>query len=261
MTKNKSKIKAPADIEILRAGGKKLAHILAALAASAKAGVTTRELDQLARELIAREGGEPAFLNYRPVGARSPFPAALCVSVNDEVVHGIPGDRVLATGDLVGLDLGLKYQSLYTDMAITVPVGAVTSEAMALLEVTQRALEAGIAEVRAGKTTGDLGYAIASIRRSGQMQYGIVSDLGGHGVGYRVHEPPEVPNFGERGEGVKLVSGLVIAIEPMIVLGSGQVVTADDDWTVKTKEGGLAAHFEHTVLVTDEGSEILTNLS
>ncbi len=234
-----------------------LARILSELGDAAKVGVTTGELDRLARELIAREGGEPAFLNYRPVGARTPFPAALCVSVNDEVVHGIPGDRRLEEGDIVGLDLGLKYQGLYTDMAATVPVGAITGETAKLLEVTKVALEAGIAEVRSGVTTGDLGYAIAAAIR-GQGEYGIVSELGGHGVGYRVHEPPEVPNVGERGEGAKLCAGMVIAIEPMVTQGDGWVVTAADGWTVKTKEGGLAAHFEHTVLVTDGGSEVLT---
>lgn len=257
VAKNKLSIKTPTEIEILRTGGQKLARILAELAVATVEGVTTRSLDELARDLIAREGGEPAFLNYRPAGAPSPFPAALCVSVNDEVVHGLPSNRRLKVGDIVGLDLGFKYQGLYTDMAVTVAVGEISSEAKSLLEITQQALIAGIAEVKAGATTGDLGYAIATTI-SGQSKYGMVSELGGHGVGHHVHEPPEVPNYGERGKGAKLVSGMVIAIEPMVVLGSGQVVTASDGWTVRTKEGGLAAHFEHTVLVTDAGSEILT---
>lgn len=257
MTKRKLGIKSPADIAILRQGGRELAQILATLALAVRPGITTRSLDSLARDLIRRANGEPAFLNYRLAGVPLPFPAALCVSVNDEVVHGIPGDRMLVEGDIVGLDLGLKYQGLFTDAAVTVAVGRVSDEARALIEITHTALAAGIATARTGATTGDIGYAVASsIGR--RKWYDLVRELGGHGVGFRVHEPPDVPNFGERGEGARLVSGMVIAIEPMITIGSGDIVTADDGWTVKTKQGGLAAHFEHTVLVTDGEPEILT---
>jgi methionyl aminopeptidase len=259
VTKNKLSIKSPAEIEIIRAGGRELAKILETLASAVRPGITTRSLDTLARELIHQVGGEPSFLNYRPVGTPTPFPAALCVSVNDEVVHGIPGDRVLEVGDLVGLDLGLKFQGLYTDMAVTVAVDEISTEAQALLDVTRQALSAGIAVAKAGATTGDIGFAIATAI-SDRKKYGIVTEFGGHGVGHQVHEPPEVPNVGLPGSGERLSAGLIIAIEPMIIIGSGKVITADDGWTVKTKKGGLSAHFEHTVLVTDNGGEILTPL-
>ena len=259
-------IKSPVEIELIRDGGQALAKIMGVLVSVVQPGITTRSLDSLARDLIHKVGGEPAFLHYRPAGARSPFPAALCVSVNDEVVHGIPGDRILESGDLVGLDLGLKYQGLYTDMAVTVAVGEVSAEALALLDVTRKALSAGIAVAKAGATTGDIGFAIATAIPDrlrligGQEKYGIVTEFGGHGVGHHVHEPPEIPNVGLPGSGERLIAGLVIAIEPMIIIGSGKVVTVNDGWTVKTKEGGLSAHFEHTVLVTDGEPEILTPL-
>ncbi|MEK7621869.1 MAG: type I methionyl aminopeptidase [Patescibacteria group bacterium] len=249
-------VKNDEELTRLHAGGRKLSQILATLARAARPGVTTRALDTLARELIQAADGEPAFLNYRPAGAASPFPAALCVSINDEVVHGIPGDRQLKDGDLVGLDLGLKYQGLYTDMAVTVGVGEIAPSAQALLDVTRAALIAGIAAAKSGRKTGDIGFAIA--KSVDKKQYDLVREFGGHGVGHRVHEPPEVPNVATRGTGVRLESGLVIAIEPMVTIGSAAIVTADDGWTIKTKSGALAAHFEHTVLVTDDGPEILT---
>ena len=257
VTKRKLGIKSLADIEILRAGGRELARILETLALATQPGVSTRSLDLLARDLIRRAHGEPAFLNYRPAGAPSPFPAALCVSVNDEVVHGIPGDRLLAEGDIVGLDLGLKYQGLFTDSAVTVAVGEISPAARALLDVTRVALAAGVAVARAGAATGDIGYAVAAAVDPA-AGYDLVRELGGHGVGFRVHEPPDIPNFGERGQGMKLGAGMVIAIEPMITIGNAAIITADDGWTVKTKKGGLSAHFEHTVLLTDGKPEILT---
>src|SRR3989344_271137 len=259
VTKPKPSLKSKEDIEILRSGGRKLARILVAWAQAVSEGLTTRSLDILARKLISRAGGEPAFLNYRPAGAASPFPAALCVSVNDEIVHGIPSDRILVTGDLVGLDLVLKYHGLYTDMAITVGVGEISTEAQALLQVTRQALVAGIAAARARATSGDIGTAI-SAAVSGHQKYGLVTEFGGHGVGHQVHEWPEIPNVGRRGSGVSLLPGLVIAIEPMVTIGRAAIVTAADGWTVKTKSGGLAAHFEHTVLVTAGEPEILTQL-
>ena len=255
--KRKLSIKSKADIEILQAGGRELFRIIAVIASATRPGVLARSLDTLARDLIRDARGEPAFLNYRPTGATLPFPAALCVSINDEVVHGIPSDRILVEGDLVGLDLGLKYQGLYTDMAVTVGVGEISSKARTLLHVTRTALKVGIAEARSGATTGDIGYAVtASIRNN--KGYDLVRELGGHGVGYHVHEPPDIPNFGERGNGTQLKSGMVIAIEPMVTIGDATIMTAADGWTVKTKSGGLAAHFEHTVLVTAGEPEILT---
>lgn len=257
VTKHKLGAKSEAEIEILRSGGRELSRILSAVALAVRPGVTTLSLDALARDLIRRVGGEPAFLDYRPAGAGAPFPAALCVSVNDEVVHGIPGPRTLEEGDLVSLDLGIKYRGFYTDMAVTAPVGIISPAAQTLLDVTKGALADGIAAARAGARTGDIGHAVAAAI-GGRREYGIVTEFGGHGVGYRVHEPPEIPNAARQGSGARLVPGLVIAIEPMVTLGDAAIVTANDGWTVRTRSGSLAAHFEHTVLVTEKGPEILT---
>lgn len=250
------KLKTPADIEKLRAGGRRLAQIIAELTRAVQSGVTTAELDVLAREKIKAAGGRPSFLNYQPVGAKCPFPAALCVSVNDEVVHGIPGERALIAGDIVSLDLGLEYQEMFTDMAVTVPVGKVSAMAAGLISSTASALQLGIAAVRPGARLGDIGAAIEKfVRRQG---FGLVREFGGHGVGLAVHEEPEVPNYGRAGEGPELLPGLVLAIEPMVTARDGAVAIAPDGFTVRTKDGGLAAHFEHTVLIADSGPEILT---
>lgn len=259
MKKSKNSVwqlKTPEEIEKLRAGGRRLAQIIAELTRVVQSGVTTAELDGLAREKIKAAGGRPSFLNYQPVGAKCPFPAALCVSVNDEVVHGIPGARVLVDGDLVSLDLGLEYDGMFTDMAVTVPVGKVGAPAAKLIRVTARALQLGIAAARPGARLGDIGAAIERfVRRQG---FGLVCEFGGHGVGLAVHEEPEVPNYGRAGEGPGLVPGLVLAVEPMVTARDGAVAIAPDGFTVRTKDGGLAAHFEHTVAITEQGPEILT---
>ncbi|MEK7585378.1 MAG: type I methionyl aminopeptidase [Patescibacteria group bacterium] len=250
------KLKTKAEIEILRRGGRELSRILNELTMAVAPGVTTLELDALAREKIAAIDAKPSFLNYRPVGARRPFPAALCVSVNEEVVHGIPSDRALVSGDIVTLDLGLEFEGMYTDMALTVPVGEVSTEARRLITVTAEALKRGVAAARPGGRLGDLGAAIeAYVLAQG---FDLVRDFGGHGVGFRVHEEPEVPNYGTKGKGEKLVSGLVIAIEPMVVVGEATVSTMPDGYTVKTRDGSLAAHFEQTVAITERGVEVLT---
>lgn len=249
------RLKTPLEIERLATGGALLAAILDQLCGEARAGVTPRQLDARARELTAAAGVRPSFLNYAPKGSR-PYPAALCVSVNHAVVHGLPNDVPLAEGDVAGIDLGLVYEGLYLDSARTVGVGRVSQEAQRLMAVTREALQRGMAQARAGQTIGDIGAAVQSyVEANG---YSVVRALVGHGVGFAVHEDPRVPNFGTPGSGIRLAEGLVIAIEPMVTVGGAEVVTADDGWTVQTKGGGLAAHEEHMVAVTKSGPRILT---
>lgn len=200
-------------------------------------------------------------LDQHPVpGASRPFPASLCVSINDEIVHGIPNEhpKILKEGDIVSIDLGLRHGNLITDHAITVPVGKVSPEAKKLLEVTKKSLEVAIAAAKPGKKTGDIGYAIEKyVRPHG---FGIVEELAGHGVGYSVHEDPFVPNFGVPNEGAPLRPGMVLAIEPMLTLGGPNIVVDKDGYTILTEDGTLAAHFEHTIVITEKGAEILTVL-
>jgi len=245
--------------KILREGGRRLAYILSETAKTVGPGVSTKKLDILAHKLIREGGDEPAFLNYQPDGAKYPYPASLCVSVNDEVVHGIPSEkRILKEGDTVSLDLGLKHRNLFTDMAITVPVGNVDAEARRLLKATREALEKGISAARIGNRVGDVSYAIESFVRP--HGYGIVEVLSGHGVGRKIHEDPYVPNFGKPGTGPKLEVRMVIAIEPMINLGTKNVILEKDGYTFRTADGKKSAHFEHTILITESGPEILTKI-
>ena len=253
-------IKTPEEIEILREGGKRLATVLNSVKDIVKPGISTKDLDRYAEKLIREMGDTPAFLKYRPVGAKTPFPASLCVSVNDEVVHGIPREnKILQDGDIVSIDLGIQHKKLFTDMAMTVPVGNISDASKKLLTVTQRALEAGISEARAGNHIGDISYAIERYIKS-QGQYGIVEELAGHGVGKAIHEDPYVPNFGKKGTGAELVAGMVIAIEPMVNNGTRAIVVAPDDWTICTADGKRSAHFEHTILITEGEPEILTKI-
>lgn len=253
-------IKTPEEIEILREGGRRLATILHKVKEKVKAGVTTKELDIYAEELIRQGGDEPAFLNYRPEGATRPFPASLCVSVNDEVVHGIPSKkRILKEGDVVSLDLGLKHKGLFTDMALTVAVGKSSAEAAKLLKVTEEALKVAINAAQPGFKTGDVGHAVESFVKA-KGKYGIVDVLSGHGVGRHIHEDPYIPNFGKAGTGEKLVPGMVIALEPMLNVGTKNVVLENDGYTFRTADGKPSAHFEHTILITEAGPEILTKI-
>ena len=253
-------IKTPEDIKILREGGKRLAAIRDALARFVRVGLSSQEVENRARELFAESGGEPSFFNYKSKKSEKPFPASTCISVNDAIVHGLPSEAVVfKEGDVVGIDVGLKYKGLFTDTAVTVPIGAVTQEAQTLLEVTKKSLDVGIAAVRAGATTGDIGYAIEQFVKT-RNNYGIVRTLAGHGVGYIVHEEPHIPNFGKKGAGVVLKAGMVIAIEPMLTLGGEKLVLDPDGFTFRTADGSLSAHCEHTVVVTETGSEILTHL-
>lgn len=254
-------LKSKEDIQILREGGKHHAQIMQELIAMVRPGLVTSELNTTLDKLIAEKGDTAAILNYQPHGADRPYPASICVSVNDEVVHGIPTENpiTLKEGDIVSLDFGLTHKGLITDMAVTVPVGKISRELEDLLATTKSALIAGIKAAKGGKRVGDIGSAIELVGLS--KKYGIVEDLAGHGVGYAVHEEPFVPNYGEPGKGEILKPGTVIAIEPMFNLGSRHVVLdKKDGYTYRTKDGKPSAHFEHTVLITKGDAEILTLL-
>jgi len=258
-------IKTPKEMEIMRQAGKILAIVLKELALAAKPGVSTAELNELAERLIAENGALPAFRGYAPSPGDTPFPTTLCTSINREVVHApaLPG-RLLREGDVLCLDLGLKYPAdqsgLFVDAALTVGVGKITSEAKRLIEVTRESLEVGVNQVKPGNFIHDIAKAVQG--RVEGAGFSVVRDLVGHGVGKRVHEPPRVPNFWDGDEApVELKKGMTICIEPMVCAGSAAVRTKrDDGWTVETVDCSLAAHFEHTIAVTDEGHEILTKL-
>lgn len=254
------RIKTKKDIKTLREGGKRHAFIIAKIVEKTVAGVSTRELDDLAVKLIKEGGDKAAFLGYKPRGAKRPFPASLCVSVNDAVVHGIPNenDYILKEGDIVSLDLGLQHDGLVTDMAVTVAVGKIDAEAERLLKITKEALMKGIEKARPGNTTGHIGEAIQN--HVYPQGFGIVEELAGHGVGYDVHEDPYVPNYGKAGEGEKLLPGMVLAIEPIINEGSKKLKIDKDGYTYRTVDGKRSAHFEHTVLITETGNELLTKV-
>ena len=250
------KLKSPEDIERLAEGGAILARILDELEERAVVGAIPQELDQLAQQRIKEAGCTPAFLNYAP-GNHEPFPAALCLSVNAGIVHGLPGDTPLADGDLVGLDLGLVYQdAYYLDSARSKVVGTGSPETNELIAVTKKSLELGIGQAVPGSTTGDIGHAVQQyVEGEG---FSVITQLVGHGVGFEVHEPPQVPNYGRPGTGDTLEEGLVIAIEPMVTTGDPAVTTGDDGWTVAVASGAVGAHQEHTVAVTAAGPRILT---
>lgn len=251
------KLKTPQEIETLAAGGKILAQILAELSRAAKPGVTSQEIDELARELMKKHGVKSSFLGYESRG-HEPYPAVTCVSVNEGVVHGIPSKRKFESGDLVGLDCGIIYEGMFLDAARTVPIGEVSPEALALLEVTREALRLGIKQARPGNKIGDISEAIQTyIEDHG---FGVVTQLVGHGVGYEVHEEPQVPNFGKAGTGPKIETGLVIAIEPMVTAGRPHVITGKDGWTIETADKSLSAHEEDTVAVMSKGPLVLTRV-
>jgi methionyl aminopeptidase len=243
-------VKSPAELAIMIEGGKRLAAILEVLVFHTDPGVTTGELDQIARGLFKDIGGEPTFLGFHG------YPASICVSVNDEVVHGIPGSRVIRDSDVVGLDVGLRYQGFCTDTATTVIVGQSSPAVEKLVEVTEDALFAGIDQVKPGARIGDISAAIEAIIQP--HRYGIVRDLAGHGIGRDQWEEPSIHNFGQPGSGPILKEGMTIAIEPMVTLGSGKVIQLEDEWTIATADHSVAAHFEHTVAVTKDGYQILT---
>lgn len=238
------------EIEKIRRSGRATAAALDALIKAVTVGATTKEIDAYAEELIRKQGGEPAFLGYNG------FPGSVCASLNEEVVHGLPANRRLVEGDLLKIDIGARVEGWYADMACTVPVGAVSQQARALVDTTRSALQAGIAAVRPGGHVSDIGNAVQAVVEA--AGFSVVRALVGHGVGARLHEEPPVPNFGKRGQGPILKPGMVLAIEPMVNVGGWRVRTQPDGWTVVTEDGSLSAHFEHTVAITAGGCEILT---
>ncbi len=249
-------IKTKEQIDILRQGGKRLAEVVHKVSQKALPGVTTDELDTYAYELIVSMGDKPAFLNYKPEGAPYAFPKTLCISVNDEVVHGIPGEKVLKNGDIVSIDCGINHGGLFTDHAVTVVVGETTKESYRLIEAATLSLEAGIEAIVPGARIGDISSAIEKVIKP--YKFGIIKELAGHGVGVKIHEDPYIPNYGKAGTGLVLKPGMVIAIEPMINIGKQSITIARDGWTIKTKDRSRSAHMEHTVLITETGAEILT---
>ncbi len=250
------KLKNESDIKHLRESGKRLARALRLTAAEVRPGITTRYLNDFFHKLVVEAGDEPAFLHYQPFGAEYPYPGSVCISVNDEVVHGIGGeDRVLKEGDIVGIDGGIKHKGMISDAALTVPVGAIGEEEAELIRVTKEALMAGIRAAVAGRYVNDISKAIEA---AVPKKYGIVKILSGHGVGYKVHEEPYVPNFDDKVKGPRLVPGLVLAIEPMINLGTDEVILLPDGYTFVTADGKKSAHFEHSILNTEGKPEILT---
>lgn len=254
------KYKTEEEIAIMREGGKIHARILKEVAKKVKPGVKTDELNTYAEQLIDEAGCTASFLGYQPEGTKRPYPAALCVSINEEIVHGIPNDgneRILFEGDIVTLDLGLTYKNFITDAAITVPVGKIDKKTQELVSATKEALDRAIAAMRLHGHIGDIGDAVLQVAK--KHGFGIVEGLSGHGVGYSVHEEPFVPNKSKRGEGPELKKGLVIAIEPMFSLGSRDIKRLSDGYTYITRDKSLSAHFEHTVAVGYDGKiEILT---
>ena len=253
-------IKTKEEIEILREGGKRLAFILEEVGKATKAGVSTLDLDNLAQKLVKEGGDKAAFLNFKPVGANRAYPATICISINDEIVHGIPNEnpKIIKDGDIVSLDMGLNHKGLFTDSAITVGVGEVDEAGKNLIENTKRSLYEGINAVKENKHVRDISYAIERYARPKHL--GIVEELCGHGVGYKVHEDPYIPNYCLESKGEKLKAGMVLAIEPMLNEGSKHITLDADGWTYRTADGKRSAHFEHTVVVTKDGVEILTQL-
>lgn len=250
-------LKSEAEIATMREAGRIVANTLAAVAAAAQVGVRLIDLDALAAELIASGGAKPSFLNYHPAWAPTPYPGVLCLSVNDVVVHGIPGRQVLAEGDLLSVDCGAYIDGYHGDAAITVAIGEIDEAARRLSDATAEALAAGIAAARVGARIGDISYAVETVAR--KAGYGLPDGLGGHGVGTAMHEDPPVPNTGEANRGLPLREGLVIAIEPMLIEGGGsRCRTLPDGWSIATADGSRAAHFEHTVAVTADGPVVLT---
>ena len=250
--------KTEEEIAIMREGGKIHARILKEVAKKVKPGVKTDELNSYTEKLIDEAGCTASFLGYQPYDVPKPYPASLCVSINEEIVHGIPNERgkLLFEGDIVSLDLGLTYQNFITDAALTVPVGKVSKEAEVLIQATKEALDRGIKAMHLHGHIGDIGNAI--MQAAVKYDFGIIEGLSGHGVGYSVHEEPLVPNRANRGEGPELREGLVIAIEPMFSLGGRDIKRLSNGYTYITRDKSLSAHFEHTVAVTKNGIEVLT---
>ncbi len=246
----KTQIKTPEEIENMRQSGRILAEILQIVADATQPGVTTAQLDGLAAEELKKRKAKAAFLGYNG------FPASICISINNEIVHGIPGEKVVQDGDLVGLDFGVEFNGMITDSAVTVPVGKVSPAAQKLLTFTQKALTDAIGILKDGVRVGSIGAQIEATLEEGGLK--VIDVLGGHGVGHTVHEDPFIANFGTKGTGQALKAGMTIALEPIASLSTHETHLADDSWTYVTEDGSLSAQFEHTILITEDGAEILT---
>ena len=246
--------KSAREITLMREGGRILAEVVARLRALAKAGTSTLEIDEAVEAFIGERGAKPAFKGYRG------FPATVCISINEEVVHGIPSPRRrLKEGDIVGFDLGCIVEGYYADCAVTLPIGEIPTAVQKLLDVTRESLELAIQECRPDRRLSDVSHAVQ--RHVEAHGFGVVRSFVGHGIGRALHEEPQVPNFGEPGRGPRLRPGMVLAIEPMVTMGNYEVRVLDDGWTAVTTDGSLAAHFEHTIAVTESGPEVLTTLN
>jgi len=245
-------LKSAEEIEKMRKSGQIAAQISQKLTEKVKIGVTTEELDRVASTLIKMHKARPAFLGFRG------FPASICTSVNAQIVHGIPGSYRLREGDIISLDFGVVHQGYYSDMAMTLPVGSISEDAQRLIEVTRSALVSGISQMVPGNRLYDISSAIQECAESNG--FSVVRDLVGHGIGQKMHEEPQIPNFGKKSTGPYLKAGMVFALEPMVNMGGYEIRTLDDHWTVVTADGSLSCHFEHTVAITDNGPEILTEL-
>lgn len=247
-----TRVKTPAEIESIRISGKMLATVLELMRKNTGVGAVPKELAAKAAKELKSLGGKPAFLNYHG------FPSVICISVNEEVVHGIPNDRELQEGDIISYDFGVNYQGMITDSAITVPAGQLSPEVDKLVKVTKESLHTGLNQLRDGCRVGDIGAAVQKVLADNKL--GNVRDLVGHGVGHELHEDPNIPNYGTKNTGPTLLAGMTIAVEPMATLGTDDVVIDEDGWTVVTADNSISAHFEHTVLVTRNGHEIITTL-
>lgn len=246
------------ELEILRIGAKKLASILSQIKKEVRPGIKTKELDKLARELILKAGAKPAFLGYQPKNAREGYPATLCICINEEIVHGLPGERIIQEGDLVSLDLGLNYQEYFSDMAITLGMGEIDKKGERLIKTAKDGLDFAILKIKPGIKTGELGYFIQSfVEKRG---FAVIKELVGHGIGKTPQEFPYLPNWGKPGTGTELKQGMVLAVELMISEKESGIKTAPDGWTIKTTDNSPSSHFEHTVLLTKNGAEILTKI-
>ena len=250
-------LKSRRELEQMRDVGKHTGEILLALREKARPGVTTGELNEFAAEELNRRGLNSPFLNYSP-GGLPPYPGVICASVNDEIVHGIPGSRELEEGDILSLDFGVESQGFHGDSAVTIAVGPISEDAQKLLDTTRESLYQGVGEMVPGKRLSDIGAAVQ--KRAEKDGYSVVRQFVGHGIGRQMHEPPQVPNYGSPGRGQRLKQGMVLAVEPMINVGSEEVRILDDGWTAVTVDGELSAHFEHTIAITDEGPEVLTSI-
>ena len=249
--------KSDRDLEKMRHAGRIVADILRLMKDMVRPGVDTYTLDLAAEALVMKENARPAFKGYRVPWVSTPFPGTICASVNDEIVHGIPSrERVLQEGDIISIDTGASYNGFFGDAACTFAVGKISEDRQRLLDITLESLHRGVNEVRVGATLGDIGYAIENlVIPSG---FGLVRDYAGHGIGRRLHEAPQVPNYGKPGNGITLKAGMTFCIEPMVMSGSEEVKNLSDNWTVVTADGSDAAHFEHSLLVAPDGVEILT---